>query len=443
VHVADLPQTGFLVAWTDDLSGGQTFGSGSAIRGRLYSQLGAAIGEEFAIATYDGRVLRDPAAAGMPNGKFVVAWTQDDSGPDGAFENNIYARIFGPAGKGGDPFLLHEGTAGQQTAVALEAFGPNRFIAAWTDQAGPKFTIHARILNGDGTPWTDEFIVNTEDGTAPRFPAIAVLQEATGPRFVISWVGNEGTLKGQIFDPARGALGIDFYGSERPEAYAAQLDEHVLHGNGGSDTLTGSAGRDTLSGGAARDALDGGAGADLLNGGIGNDGLSAGGGDDRLLGAQGNDTLDGGAGNDTATGGNGNDNIIGNAGNDVLGGEAGGETLTGGPGADRLTGGVGGDRFDFNAAAHSPVGGRDTVVDFAANAGDRIDLSTVDADPGAPGNQAFDFITSLFTGAGGEVRFTTAGGHGLLSADVNGDKAADLSILLLGVTSFAEGSLIL
>jgi hypothetical protein len=141
------------------------------------------------------------------------------------------------------------------------------------------------------------------------------------------------------------------------------------------NVVTGDARSNTLSGGSGRDILSGLGGNDTLNGGGGNDTLKGGTGQDTLNGETGNDVLFGGTGNDTLNGGSGND------------------TLFGGNGKDSLTGGTGNDTYDFNSISESPFGSpKDVVTGFAGNGsaeGDRIDLSTIDANVTAPGNQAF------------------------------------------------------
>lgn len=100
----------------------------------------------------------------------------------------------------------------------------------------------------------------------------------------------------------------------------------------------------TVIGGSASSTHSGAAGDDYLSGGAG---------DDLLYGLQGNDTLDGGTGNDL---------LVGGAGDDIL---------IGGLGDDQLTGGSGADTFTWKAGDL----GKDSILDFNASEGDRIDLS--------------------------------------------------------------------
>lgn len=81
---------------------------------------------------------------------------------------------------------------------------------------------------------------------------------------------------------------------------AVRVENLVLDGTTGNDTLRGMGGDDVLSGLGGKDQLQGGAG------------------NDRLLGGDGDDSLFGQAGNDTLVGGSGNDFLSGGAGNDVF-----------------------------------------------------------------------------------------------------------------------------
>ena len=214
-----------------------------------------------------------------------------------------------------------------------------------------------------------------------------------------------------------------------------------LIGGSGNDRLIGYTGENLLQGGDGNDTLRGGAGADTLDGGAGMDladysdstaavlaNLSAGtisGGTadgDRLIGIEG---IVGGSANDGLTGGNGDNYLYGSGGDDILAGLG---------GADRLNGGAGADRFVYAGLGQSPAGaGADRISDFTQGQGDRIDLAAIDANSDLSGDQAFAFIgTGAFTGGAGQLRYTTAGGYTTISADANGDKVADLQIILTG-----------
>jgi Ca2+-binding RTX toxin-like protein len=247
-------------------------------------------------------------------------------------------------------------------------------------------------------------------------------------------------------------------------------------GAGGVDTLISI---ENLTGSAYGDTLTGDGGANILNGGDGNDLLIGGGGADTLIGGPGVDTLsyasatskvtvDLGVGTPQDTGGGGVDvvagveNLVGSSYSDSLGGDSGSnlidggagadtldggngcDTLIGGAGADVLTGGLMADVFRFTSTGDSAGGAFDTIMDFSSAAGDRIDLSAIDANTKLAGDQAFTFVGSAaFSHTAGELRYTVdaAGLH--IYGDVDGDGVADLHILLKGPTSLQGTDFIL
>ena len=167
--------------------------------------------------------------------------------------------------------------------------------------------------------------------------------------------------------------------------------------------VTGTRNNDTLNGGDGADTLDGSDGRDTLNGG---------GGLDKLFGGDAADTLNGGDGNDQLTGG------------------AGGDTMTGGAGADKFLFGPG----DINGANGS-FAYLDRITDFEAGV-DEINLSRIDADTGAAGNQAFTFVTGAFTAAG-QVHLVNVAGVTYLQGNFNADLTADFSIRVEGTAPLA------
>ncbi len=173
---------------------------------------------------------------------------------------------------------------------------------------------------------------------------------------------------------------ISFSVDREGRLYAVQLDGQIHE-------LTPSAaagdGGDDLSGGNGNDQLHGGAGADTLSGGNGRDGLF------------------GGLGNDALEGGNGRDELLGGLGDDLLEGGNDRDTLNGGGGDDMLRGGNGRDLF----VIADP--GTDTIADY--DRGERIDLSGF-------GLTEADFLVT----------------DNVISADLNGDLTADVTVIVQG-----------
>ncbi|NEO79198.1 calcium-binding protein [Moorena sp. SIO4G3] len=174
----------------------------------------------------------------------------------------------------------------------------------------------------------------------------------------------------------------------------------------GQNYLDGGDGDDILGGGGNHDTLMGGNGDDYLYGGSTSLGFCTHvydpygeyqscrsvSGNDILNGGDGNDTLDGAEGADTLIGESGHDLIIGGYGNDSLTGGDGDDTLRGGSDSDTLTGGEGADIFSFRllfpsagftrpivgsqfTAPPKPERGMETIEDFNALEGDKIEIS--------------------------------------------------------------------
>jgi serralysin len=144
-----------------------------------------------------------------------------------------------------------------------------------------------------------------------------------------------------------------------------------------------------------------------------------------------------GASIENAIGGLGNDELRGNTLNNRLEGGGGADRLSGAEGGDLLLGGSGGDIFVYGQLADSTLSslgsdGRKIAADYLrdfVSGVDKIDLSALDADFFAQGDQAFSFIgTSAFSGNSGELRYRVNHGQLELMGDVNGDGLADFMI---------------
>jgi Ca2+-binding RTX toxin-like protein len=141
--------------------------------------------------------------------------------------------------------------------------------------------------------------------------------------------------------------------------------------------------------------------------------------------------------NNTLVGGAGDDSLFGFNGADDLSGAAGNDELTGGNGADTLTGGTGIDVFIYKVTSHGNSG--ELITDFAA--GDRIDLSQIDAMSNIAGQQSFTFVgaNGSATPTAAELRYE----NGLLFGYVNGDQIVDIVIAIANDYALTAGDFIL
>lgn len=253
------------------------------------------------------------------------------------------------------------------------------------------------------------------------------------------------------------------------DSFDARGGNDVVIGGAGNDRLLGGAGNDTLCGDAGGDWLDGGIGNDTLEGGLGNDHYVITSTDDLIRGEQayslggGIDTVHSGVDylmgvnleilrltGTSPLSGTGNDapgTIVGNAadnalsgrgGNDQIKGNGGNDALTGGVGRDTLVGGPGADTFILTSISDSRPGqaNRDFINGFT-HGHDRIDLTTLDANPFQSGLQDWTFIGKRdFDAEGpasaGQVRYFTWGGgnYNIVEGDLRGDGVADWQVFV-------------
>lgn len=271
----------------------------------------------------------------------------------------------------------------------------------------------------------------------------------------------------------------------------------TLRGGDGDDTLVGGSGNDTLSGGGGNDTFIFESGTDAISGGSGTDELQfrdvdiqsgflgslsfailpesspifydALSGDvlagETVLGrisqlssiesirmTNNNDTLNdnntgrtlkGDGGDDIIHGNGGNDTIFGGSGSDTITGDDGNDIIIGGTGLDTMTGGAGEDtfRFDTGIDARMVRSGNfilpgDTITDFETGI-DQIDLTRMDANSDAGGNQAFRLVQQ-FTGQAGELRIQSLVGYTFISGDVDGDGGSDFQIEARGLVGASD-----
>jgi Ca2+-binding RTX toxin-like protein len=169
---------------------------------------------------------------------------------------------------------------------------------------------------------------------------------------------------------------------------------------------------------------------------------------------------------DVLHGTGGADIIKGLGGNDTIYGHSGDDRIIGGRGADLLIGGAGHDTFVFtsiydsapnqsgivNNGFYSPISGlgqRDIVTDFT-HGQDKIDLSAIDANTQAAGNQAFAWRgQGIFTHTPGQLiekiydQPGTKGDQTIIYGDINGDARADFQIELVGLKHLVASDFVL
>ncbi len=264
-------------------------------------------------------------------------------------------------------------------------------------------------------------------------------------------------------DTIRGGSGVDtIFGESTTANFPTSVGTTV--NAGGNDVIDGRDGNDFILGQVGADTLTGGRGNDVLNGGSGNDTVSFASlnlavfvdlaGLDGTVSPAGNpaeaigqglddisntENVIGSNQRDTIKGDAANNVINGGAGADFLSGRGGTDTIVGGAGADRMRGGAGNDTFDFNFVTDTGATAATADVIFGFEAGDRIDLSNIDADPGSAVN-SFSIVGTL-SGAG-QIAISQNGGNTLVSGSTDSDAAAEFVITIRGLVTLAIGDFV-
>lgn len=464
--IAVRPDGGYVVVWTD-YSGTRGDSSFFSIQAQAFDRSGDALGERVVVNTITAGFQINPTVAALDNGSYVVAW--QDAGLLGRYDRNVKGQVLDAVGnKLGEEFLVNTRTQGTQFLPDAVALQNGRVAIAWQD--------------GD-TSFSD-----ADSDIRAQLYAVSDYASIVGGR------ENDVLVTPNDNDTA-------LYGRDGDDQLGGNRGDDTLHGDAGNDRLIGSAGRDLLLGGEGVDTIEGGIGDDVLHGGsgndvlqdsVGNDFLYGGAGDDQLFGGKGNDLLDGGLGDDLIDGGLSNDTVsyasieasgaaagvsvdlrrtdaqetgiggvdtlvgienvtgsglgdilIGSAHRNVIDGSAGNDVIVGGGLGDVLTGGSGADVFRYLAVADSASSGaRDLITEFSSAEGDLIDLSAIDADPSADGDQTFALVES-FSGTFAEVTLVTSGSDLKIMTDVDGDARADMVIVLSNIGSLTEADFLL
>ncbi len=396
----------------------------------------------------------------------------NDIDPDGGA--NAVVEINGSAVSIGVPVTLASGARVTLNANGTITYDPNgqfnnlvspstaSATLSWNDWAPDSFSY---TLNGGSTATVSVAVIGV-DGPGDRLEGTAAANSILGTNAADTVMGFEGV------DMLYGNDGDDvLYGNDANDALFGGTNNDRLYGGNGDDSLQGGDGNDVLIGNLGDDTLAGGLGDDvyyvdsagdtvaenldeghdavrsqidytltdnveeLFIGGAARDGTGNG-LDNTLHGSASSNTLSGLDGDDIPRGGGGRDLLLGGAGEDLIDGGVGKDTLTGG--ADR-------DVFQFrdgDMGTSRPLA--DLITDFSQADSEKIHLGLVDADTGTGGDQAFAFVgTAAFTGTAGELRFQVMLGDTWISADVDGDGAADWYIGLTGIHALTASDFVL
>lgn len=148
-RVAMNPAGAFVVVWSARTSGAPQ--DVPHVYGRLFAKNGAALGERFRLGAGYGLAQTEPAVARGADGRFVVAWTEDDGrlDPQGGHTTDVLARRFGA---NGHPLAVEWTAIGgdqYQLAPAVSVNGTGAFVIAAEEDNSEGATVYAAMYGPD------------------------------------------------------------------------------------------------------------------------------------------------------------------------------------------------------------------------------------------------------------------------------------------------------
>lgn len=241
-----------VIVWENDIHG---------ILGRFYDRNGAASGEITLVANRNlpgipakGEVLvrKDPSVVQLPNGEFLVFWTEekDHLTLDHFYENRkvldqdvMGQRFDGSGAPLGERFLVSSATAGFQRRpkAALKTGG---VVVIWesTKDLKNSASIQGRLLSRRGKAESDEFRVDA--GRTPEVWNTALAANAAGD-FLVTWESTDADGPGvsaRLYDMSGQALGAEFTVNartagrqRRPAVIATQTNDFLVAWQGFQD----------------------------------------------------------------------------------------------------------------------------------------------------------------------------------------------------------------
>jgi hypothetical protein len=196
---------GFVVAWTDYES---DYGG---VKARRYDETGAPRGGEFRVNVFTPYLQTGARVAAADDGRFVVAWNSYLQDGD---QHGVFVRRFDAAGNPvGGELQVNTTGAGDQYLGGLAITPDGRFVVAWQQDDGSDTGVFARRFDASGQPQGTELRVNTYTTGPQHFPSVAINERGD---FTVAWEDTErhdGDLSGifgQRFDKLGNLVGQEF-----------------------------------------------------------------------------------------------------------------------------------------------------------------------------------------------------------------------------------------
>ncbi|MBZ0103299.1 MAG: hypothetical protein K8I65_14150 [Thermoanaerobaculia bacterium] len=179
----------FLVAWQSHGSSGPDSTDWS-IQARRFGADGSPLGSEFQVNTYTTNFQRLPSIDVNSQGLFVIGWQSSGSNGGDTSSRSIQARRFSANGAPLDAqFQVNTFTTGDQMAPAVAIDDQGHLVVAWQSLGSfesdtDAWSIQARRFDASGSPVGPERQINTYTTSYQLKPTVAT---EGGGRFLVAW----------------------------------------------------------------------------------------------------------------------------------------------------------------------------------------------------------------------------------------------------------------
>jgi hypothetical protein len=194
--VANLDDGGFVVVW----SGGPNTQYSGEIYARRYNAQGTAIGGEFTVNTTRMEKQHRPRVAGLADGGFVVVWNSLGAN----YLDRVYVQRYASSGqKIGGELRLAQRTGKWASHPNVAGLNNGGFVVAWTEDDASVQSVRGRRFTTAGVPSGPEFLVTNLAWGSDQM-TLAVLDD---DRFLVAYSKKDKGIYARLFGPTAVAAG--------------------------------------------------------------------------------------------------------------------------------------------------------------------------------------------------------------------------------------------
>ncbi|MBL8675542.1 MAG: hypothetical protein JNL07_11680, partial [Rhodospirillales bacterium] len=234
--IAALPDGRFVITFTDN-SPGYAYAVGDDIAAATFDASGTRIGPQ-TVVNAQAYTQVESSVATLADGRLIVTWSDrfgEIATPANQYE--IRGRIIDADGTPfGSEFQVNTQVVGRQGNPEVVGLTNGNFFVCWEDWAAGGVEVRAQLYAGDGSPIGGEILVNTATTDVQFQMDCAALP---GGGFVVVWTDGSGigadnsqtAIRGQRFDATGGRAGAEF--QVNTAAASGQYDASIASIGGG------------------------------------------------------------------------------------------------------------------------------------------------------------------------------------------------------------------